>query len=81
VVPKDFNDWQKLIGTGAYTLESFEPGVRLCSRTAVTTGKPTAATSTPSKSATSRRGRPHGRPLQSGKSTRQTAWMPAPSTS
>jgi peptide/nickel transport system substrate-binding protein len=29
VVPKDFSDWQKLIGTGAYTLESFEPGVRL----------------------------------------------------
>ena len=29
VVPKDFTDWQKLIGTGAYTLESFEPGVRL----------------------------------------------------
>ncbi len=29
VVPKDFNDWQKLVGTGAYTLESFEPGVRL----------------------------------------------------
>ena len=29
VVPKDFTDWQKPIGTGAYTLESFEPGVRL----------------------------------------------------
>ncbi|WP_303979293.1 ABC transporter substrate-binding protein [Dongia mobilis] len=29
VVPKDFSDWQKPIGTGAYTLESFEPGVRL----------------------------------------------------
>ncbi len=29
VVPKDFADWQKLIGTGAFTLESFEPGVRL----------------------------------------------------
>jgi peptide/nickel transport system substrate-binding protein len=29
VVPKDFTDWQKLIGTGAYTLESFEPGVRI----------------------------------------------------
>ncbi len=29
VVPKDFKDWQKPIGTGAYTLESFEPGVRL----------------------------------------------------
>lgn len=29
VVPKDFTDWNKLIGTGAYTLESFEPGVRL----------------------------------------------------
>jgi peptide/nickel transport system substrate-binding protein len=29
VVPKDFTDWQKLIGTGGYTLESFEPGVRL----------------------------------------------------
>jgi peptide/nickel transport system substrate-binding protein len=29
VIPKDFNDWNKLIGTGAYTLESFEPGVRL----------------------------------------------------
>jgi peptide/nickel transport system substrate-binding protein len=29
VVPKDYNDWSSLIGTGAYTLESFEPGVRL----------------------------------------------------
>ena len=29
IVPKDFTDWQKLIGTGAYTLESFEPGVRI----------------------------------------------------
>ncbi len=29
VVPKDFTDWQKPIGTGAYVLESFEPGVRL----------------------------------------------------
>jgi peptide/nickel transport system substrate-binding protein len=29
VVPKDFTDWQMPIGTGAYTLESFEPGVRL----------------------------------------------------
>ena len=29
VVPKDFKDWQKPIGTGAYTLESFEPGVKL----------------------------------------------------
>jgi peptide/nickel transport system substrate-binding protein len=29
VVPKDHSDWSKPIGTGAYTLESFEPGVRL----------------------------------------------------
>jgi peptide/nickel transport system substrate-binding protein len=29
VVPKDFTDWEKPIGTGAFTLESFEPGVRL----------------------------------------------------
>lgn len=29
VVPKDFTDWQKLVGTGAYTLESFEPGIRI----------------------------------------------------
>jgi peptide/nickel transport system substrate-binding protein len=29
IVPKDFKDWSHLIGTGAYTLESFEPGVRL----------------------------------------------------
>jgi len=29
VVPKDFTDWQKPIGTGGYTLETFEPGVRL----------------------------------------------------
>ena len=29
VVPNGFTDWQKPIGTGAYTLESFEPGVRL----------------------------------------------------
>ncbi len=29
IVPKDFTDWQKPIGTGAYVLESFEPGVRL----------------------------------------------------
>ncbi len=29
VVPKDFTDWDAPIGTGAYTLESFEPGVRI----------------------------------------------------
>ncbi|WP_137154422.1 ABC transporter substrate-binding protein [Rhizobium sp. FKL33] len=29
VVPKDFTDWNNPIGTGAYTLESFEPGVRI----------------------------------------------------
>ncbi len=29
VVPNGFTDWQKPIGTGGYTLESFEPGVRL----------------------------------------------------
>jgi len=29
IVPKDFSDWDKPIGTGAYTLESFEPGVRI----------------------------------------------------
>jgi len=29
VVPDGFTDWQKPIGTGGYTLESFEPGVRL----------------------------------------------------
>ncbi len=29
IVPKDFSDWSKPIGTGAYTLESFEPGVRI----------------------------------------------------
>jgi peptide/nickel transport system substrate-binding protein len=29
IVPKDFSDWTKPIGTGAYTLESFEPGVRI----------------------------------------------------
>lgn len=29
VVPRDFKDWQKPIGTGAYVLESFDPGVRL----------------------------------------------------
>jgi peptide/nickel transport system substrate-binding protein len=29
VVPKDFTDWDHPIGTGAYTLESWEPGVRL----------------------------------------------------
>nr|WP_316654625.1 ABC transporter substrate-binding protein [uncultured Gellertiella sp.] len=29
VVPKDFTDWSKPIGTGAYTVESFEPGVRI----------------------------------------------------
>jgi len=28
VVPKDFNDWSKPIGTGAYELEAWEPGVR-----------------------------------------------------
>lgn len=28
VVPKDHADWSKPIGTGAYVLESFEPGVR-----------------------------------------------------
>lgn len=29
VVPDGFTDWQKPIGTAGYTLESFEPGVRL----------------------------------------------------
>ena len=29
VVPKDFTDWQKPIGTGAFVLTSFDPGVRL----------------------------------------------------
>jgi peptide/nickel transport system substrate-binding protein len=29
VVPNGFTDWSKPIGTGAYTLESFEPGVRI----------------------------------------------------
>ena len=29
VVPKDHTDWENPIGTGAYVLESFEPGVRL----------------------------------------------------
>ncbi len=29
VVPKDFKDWAKPVGTGAYTIESFEPGVRI----------------------------------------------------
>jgi peptide/nickel transport system substrate-binding protein len=28
VVPKDFTDWAHPIGTGAYTLESWDPGVR-----------------------------------------------------
>lgn len=28
VVPKDFNDWSKPIGTGAYEIEAWEPGVR-----------------------------------------------------
>ncbi|SNB79390.1 peptide/nickel transport system substrate-binding protein [Arboricoccus pini] len=28
IVPKDFTDWAKLIGTGAFKLESFQPGVR-----------------------------------------------------
>lgn len=29
IVPKDFTDWSHPIGTGAYTLESWDPGVRL----------------------------------------------------
>ncbi|MDO6963300.1 ABC transporter substrate-binding protein [Rhizobium alvei] len=29
VVPKDFTDWENPIGTGAYVMESFEPGVRI----------------------------------------------------
>lgn len=28
IVPKGFEDWTNLIGTGGYTLESFEPGIR-----------------------------------------------------
>lgn len=28
IVPEGFNDWNKLIGTGAYMVEEFEPGVR-----------------------------------------------------
>jgi len=29
VVPNGFTDWSKPVGTGGYTLESFEPGVRV----------------------------------------------------
>lgn len=32
VVPKDFSDWQKPIGTGGYVLESYEPGVRMLAK-------------------------------------------------
>lgn len=28
MVPKDFKDWAKPVGTGAYTFEAFDPGVR-----------------------------------------------------
>lgn len=36
VVPKDFNDWAKPIGTGAYQIESWEPGVRVVAKKAGT---------------------------------------------
>jgi peptide/nickel transport system substrate-binding protein len=32
IVPKDYTDWSNPIGTGAYTLESFEPGVRILAK-------------------------------------------------
>ena len=28
MVPKDYKDWAKPIGTGAFTFDSFDPGVR-----------------------------------------------------
>jgi peptide/nickel transport system substrate-binding protein len=40
VVPKDFDDWSKPIGTGAYQLESWEPGVRLIAKKAGSYWKP-----------------------------------------
>ncbi|UTW08220.1 ABC transporter substrate-binding protein [Pseudomonas benzenivorans] len=32
IVPEDFRDWGKMIGTGAYMVEEFEPGVRFRGR-------------------------------------------------
>ena len=47
VVPNGFTDFSKPDGTGAYALETFEPGVRVWSpRTRATTGSRTAAGST-----------------------------------
>jgi len=34
VVPKDFTDWSKPIGTGAYELDAWEPGVRAATKRA-----------------------------------------------
>jgi peptide/nickel transport system substrate-binding protein len=40
IVPKDFSDFSKLIGTGAFKLESFEPGVRVITKNAGNYWKP-----------------------------------------
>ena len=32
IVPNEFNDFSKLVGTGAFELESFEPGVRVITK-------------------------------------------------
>ena len=41
-VPDGFTDWNKPVGTGAYTLERFEPGVRCITRKAGDYWKPNA---------------------------------------
>ena len=53
MVPEGFKDWAKPVGTGAFSLDKFDPGVRIRSRRPATTGKKGAAISTPSKSRSS----------------------------
>ena len=47
MVPDGFKDWAKPVGTGAFTLEKFDPGVRIVAEEAsATTGRRAAAGST-----------------------------------
>ena len=53
MVPDGFKDWAKPVGTGAFSLDKFDPGVESRSRRPVITGSRDAAISTPLKSPSS----------------------------
>ena len=81
IVPNGFTDFSKPDGTGAYTLESFEPGVRVITkRKRATTGSRTAAISTASSCATSPTRRRARRRCSPARSTPPTASTPGRSS-